>query len=231
MANVVVTGANRGIGLEFTRQLLAQGARVLAACRQPGKALKLTELAGAHPGRLNVLPLDLARERSIAEFAREAGALTSSLDVLVNNAGTLASGERFGTLGAKSLVDSFTVNAAGPLLLSQVLAPLLLAAPRPLIVNLTSELGSLSQTTAFYTPSYGISKAALNMVTRLLAAELRGRAVVVSVNPGWVQTDMGGQRAPVPVHDSVAGMLELMASLGQRHSGGFFDYGGASMAW
>jgi NAD(P)-dependent dehydrogenase (short-subunit alcohol dehydrogenase family) len=231
MPNVVVTGANRGIGLEFTRQLLAHGARVFAACRQPGKALKLTELAGAHPGRLHVLPLDLARERSIAEFAREAGVLTSSLDVLVTNAGTLASGERFGKLGAKSLVESFTVNAAGPLLLSQALAPLLLAASRPLIVNLTSELGSLSQTKSFYTPSYGISKAALNMVTRLLAAELRERAIVVSVNPGWVQTDMGGQRAPVPVHESVAGMLELMATLEQRHSGGFFDYGGATMAW
>lgn len=231
MPNIVVTGANRGIGLEFTRQLLAQGARVFAACRQPGKALKLTELAGAHPGRLSVLPLDLARERSIAEFAREAGVLTSSLDALVNNAGTLASGERFGKLGAKSLIDSFAVNAAGPLLLSQALAPLLLAAPRPLIVNLTSELGSLSQTRTFYTPSYAISKAALNMVTRLLAAELGGRAVVVSVNPGWVQTDMGGERAPLSVHDSVAGMLKLMGALEHRHSGGLFDHSGATLAW
>ena len=87
MRSAVVTGANRGIGLEFVRQLLNRGARVCAACRQPGKALKLTELAAAHPGRLSVLPLDLGKERSIAEFARETGALTESLDLLVNNAG------------------------------------------------------------------------------------------------------------------------------------------------
>src|SRR5215831_14316787 len=159
---VLVTGANRGIGFEFTRQLLHRGARVIAACRHPGKALKLTELAGAYPGHLHILPLDLAKERSIAELAREAAAVTDALDLLVNNAGVLVSGERYGELEAKTFVDTFTTNAVGPLLLTQALTPLLTHGEKPKVVNLTSNLGSLNKTTEFFTPSYAVSKAALN---------------------------------------------------------------------
>jgi NAD(P)-dependent dehydrogenase (short-subunit alcohol dehydrogenase family) len=229
---VLVTGANRGIGLEFTRQLLARGARVHAACRHPGRALELTALAGAHPGHLRVLPLDLTREKSIAELARETAALTDALDLLVNNAGVLAAGERFGELAAKAFVDAFATNALGPLLLSQALAPLLERGTRPFIVNLSSNLGSLGETTAFHTPSYDISKAALNMVTRLLAAELAPRGIgVVSVNPGWVRTDMGGARAPIEVADSVAAMLDLIAGFDATASGRFLDRRGDDIAW
>ena len=110
MQRILVTGANRGIGLEFVRQCLLRGARVFAACRQPGKALKLTELAAAHPGRLSVLPLDLDKERSIAELARETAALTDALDLLINNAGVLVPGERYGELVARTLIDTFTTN-------------------------------------------------------------------------------------------------------------------------
>ena len=232
MQRAVVTGANRGIGLEFVRQLLARGAHVFAACRAPGKALKLTGLAAAHPGRLHVLPLDLTKERSIAECAREIAALTPALDLLVNNAGVLVRGERFGALGAKSFVDTFATNAVGPLLLAQALAPLFARGDAPRIVNLSSDLGSLAATTAFRTPSYAVSKAALNMVTRLLAAELKTPPVtVVSVNPGWVRTAMGGERAPLPVRDSVAAMLELIAGLEPRDGGRFVDYRGAALEW
>lgn len=229
---VLVTGANRGIGLEFVRQLLARGARVFAACRQPGTALELTALAAAYPGHLRVLPLDLTREKTIAELARETGALTDALDLVVNNAGVLAGGERFSELTAKTFVDAFATNALGPLLLSQALAPLLERGARPFIVNLSSNLGSLGETTQFHTPSYSISKAALNMVTRLLAAELEPRGIgAVSVNPGWVRTDMGGARAPVAVADSVAAMLDLFAGFEPAASGRFFDYRGGEIAW
>ena len=232
MQRVFVSGANRGIGLEFTRQLLARGARVVAACRQPGKALKLTELAAAHPGKLHVLPLDLAKERSIAEAAREAAALTETLDLLINNAGVLVSGERWGELAAKTFVDTFTVNTVGTLLLTQALTPLLARGEQPKIVNLSSDLGSLSKTSSFYTPSYAISKAGLNMVTRLLAAELGSAGItVISANPGWVKTDMGGAQAPVTPTHSVCGLLALIDGLQRRDSGRFFDYTGAAHAW
>jgi NAD(P)-dependent dehydrogenase (short-subunit alcohol dehydrogenase family) len=232
MQRVFVSGANRGIGLEFTRQLLGRGARVFAACRQPGKALKLTELAAAHPGRLHVLPLDLTKERSIAEVARETAALTDALDLLVNNAGVLVAGERYGELAAKTFLDTFAVNTVGTLLLTQALTPLLAKGDTPKIVNLTSDLGSLAKTTSFYTPSYAISKAGLNMATRLLAAELGNAGItVICANPGWVKTDMGGAQAPVTPLHSVCGLLTLIEGLQRRDSGRFFDYTGAAHDW
>jgi len=232
MQRILVTGANRGIGLEFVRQLLARGERVFAACRQPGRALKLTELAAAYPGRLSVLPLDLNKERSIAELARETGALTDAIDVLVNNAAVLVSGERYGELVAKTLVDAFVTNVAGQFLLTQALTPLLAHGDTPKVVNLSSDVGSLARTTAFHTPGYAISKAGLNMATRLLAAQLGAAGiVVVSINPGWVRTDMGGARAPLTVQESVTGMLAVIGGLRREDSGSFCDYSGAALPW
>ncbi len=211
---VLITGANRGIGLEFVRQLLARGDRVIAGCRNPGRALKLTELAGAYPGRLHVLPLDLDKERSIAGFARETGMLGESLDVLINCAGVLISGERFGELVAKTFDETLHTNVVGPLLLTQALAPLLARSARARVVNVSSDLGSLADTVHFYTPSYAVSKAALNMVTRLTAAELAPRGiVVVSLHPGWVRTDMGGASAPLMPTESVSGLLRVIDAL------------------
>lgn len=232
MQRVLVTGANRGIGLEFARQLLNRGARVIAACRDPGKALKLTALAAAHPGHLTVLPLDLTKERSIAELARQAAAATDALDLLINNAGMLVAGERYGELVARTINDTFDVNVVGPLLLSQALTPLLARGESAKIVNLSSDLGSLARTTSFYTPSYAISKAALNMVTRLLAAELAPAGIsVISVSPGWVKTDMGGTQAPVTPAASVIGLLSIISGLQRRDSGRFFDHAGAALPW
>jgi NAD(P)-dependent dehydrogenase (short-subunit alcohol dehydrogenase family) len=232
MQRVLVTGANRGLGLEFVQQLLARGTRVIAACRQPGRALKLTELAAAHPGHLSVLPLDLNKERSISGLAHEAGMLTDKLDALINNAGVLVSGERYGELAAKTFAETFATNVIGPLLLTQALTPLLEHGDAARVINLSSDLGSQGDTLAFNTPSYAISKAALNMVTRLTAAELGARGItVVSLNPGWVRTDMGGAHAPLAVIESVAGMLAVIDGLEPGDSGRFLDYTGAVVAW
>ncbi len=232
MQRVLVTGANRGLGLEFVQQLLARGARVIAACRQPGRALKLTELAAAHPGHLHVLPLDLAKERSIAGLAHEAGMLTDKLDALINNAGVLVSGERYGELAAKTFAETFATNVIGPLLLTQALTPLLERGDAARVINLSSDLGSQGDTVAFNTPSYAISKAALNMVTRLTSAELGARGItVISLNPGWVRTEMGGTHAPLAVNESVGGMLEVIDALKPGDSGRFLDYTGAEVAW
>ena len=232
MQRVLVTGANRGLGLEFVHQLLMRGARVVAACRQPGRALKLTELAAAHPGHLHVVPLDLDKERSIAGLAHEAGMLTDRLDALINNAGVLVPGERYGELTAKAFAETFATNAIGPLLLTQALTPLLEHGQAPRVVNLSSDLGSHADTVVFNTPSYAISKAALNMVTRLTAAELRARGItVISLNPGWVRTDMGGTRAPLAANESVAAMLAVIDGLKPGDSGRFLDYTGADVAW
>jgi NAD(P)-dependent dehydrogenase (short-subunit alcohol dehydrogenase family) len=232
MQRVLVTGANRGLGLEFTRQLLTRGDRVYATCRHPGKALALTGLAAAHPGHLHVLPLDLDKERSIAELARETAALTDALDVLINNAGMLVSGERFGSLAAKALTETFASNVAGPVLLTQALFPLLEKGTSAKVMNLSSRLGSIGSSGGFGTPSYAISKAALNMATRQLAAALAPQHVTVfCVSPGWVSTDMGGAGAPLTPAQSVTKLLRVLDGVTSADAGRFIDNDGSEIPW
>jgi NAD(P)-dependent dehydrogenase (short-subunit alcohol dehydrogenase family) len=226
----LVTGASRGLGLEMTRQLLVRGDRVAAACRHPGRALALTRLAGEHPGRLHVLPLDLTEPRSIAEVAREVGALDLDIDLLVNNAGVLIEGERFGAIESKSLRESFSVNAEGALLLTQALNAQLADGAK--VVNLSSTLGSIARTDSLYSPSYSISKAALNMATRLLSIALNERGIiVVALSPGWVQTDMGGAGATLKSDASIASMLRVIDHLKSSDSGRFLTQNGETIPW
>ena len=231
--NCLITGANRGIGLEFARQLLARGEHVVATCRHPGKATALNALAGEYPGRLHVLPLDVAEPKTHAELARELPLVLGDegrLDLLVNNAGVLHSGERFGHLTATNLDDSFRTNAAGPLLLTQALAPLLADGAK--VVNLSSRLGSVGLTTRFGTPSYNISKAALNMATALMARALADRGIaVIALSPGWVRTDMGGADAELEPAQAMAGLLRVAQSLGPDDSGRFVDWQGDAVPW
>lgn len=226
----LVTGANRGIGLEFVRQLLARGDRVIATCRHPGKATALNTLTGEYPGRLHVLPLDVANEKSRAELVRELPLVADHIDLLINNAGVLHSGERFGQLSAAHLDDSFRTNASGPLLLTEALAPAL--ADGATVANVSSTLGSIASTDRFGTPSYNISKAAQNMATVLLAHALRDRGIrVVALHPGWVQTEMGGDGAQIAATASVAGLLRVIDGLSLDDSGRFIDWQGQPQPW
>jgi len=226
----LVTGANRGIGLEFVRQLLARGDRVVATCRHPGKATALNTLTGEYPGRLKLLPLDIANEKSRAELVRELPLVCERLDVLINNAGVLHSGERFGQLSSAHLEDSLRVNVVGPLLLTEALAPVLVDGAK--IGNLSSILGSIAAVERFGTPSYSISKAAQNMSTALCARALSERGIVVlALHPGWVQTDMGGTGAQISPTESVAGLLRVIDGATLDDSGRFLDWQGRAMAW
>ena len=230
--NCLVTGANRGIGLEFSRQLLARGDRVIAACRKPGQAHDLDRLAGEHPGRLQLVPLDVAEATSHKALLGELPLLLGEdrLDLVIQNAGVLHSGERFGQLKEATLLDSFRTNASGPLLLAQALAPWLADGAK--IAQLSSVLGSIAGTDAFSTPSYRLSKAAQNMATRLLAAALADRGIsVLALHPGWVQTDMGGDGATLPAADSARGLLGVIAAATIEDSGRFLDWRGHEVAW
>ncbi len=231
--NVLVTGANRGIGLEFCRQLLAAGDHVIATCRQPGKATALNTLAGEYPGRLHVLPLDVAQPKSRAELVRELPLVLGDdarIDLLVNNAGVLHSGERFGHLDQAVLEDSLRINAIGPFLLSEAVAPLLADGAR--IANLSSVMGSITRQGAFRSPSYGASKAAQNLLNAQLAHALAARDIrVLSLHPGWVQTDMGGAGAEVTPAASVAGLLEVIDAATPAQSGSFLDWRGQTVPW
>jgi NAD(P)-dependent dehydrogenase (short-subunit alcohol dehydrogenase family) len=228
----LITGANRGLGLAFVRCLLARGDRVVATARHPGKATALNTLTGEYPGRLHVLPLDVGSDKSREELARELPLVLDDarLDLLVNNAGVLHSGERWGKLHADILEDSLRVNAVGPLFLTQAIAPLL--ADGATVANISTQMASMATRTEFRSPSYAMSKAAQNMATVQLAKALAPRGIkVVALNPGWVRTDMGGAEAQLTPEDSAQALLKLIGGLREADSGHFFDWQGEAMAW
>ncbi len=228
----LVTGANRGLGLEFCRQLLLRGDQVIATCRQPGKATALNTLAGEHPARLHVVPLDVADPRSHATLVTELPLLLGEgrLDLLVNNAGVLRGGERYGSVQAADLETSFRTHALGPFLLTQALSPHLSDGAR--VANVSSEIGSIGLRQEFRTPSYAIGKAAQNMATSLLAQALHSRGIVVlALHPGWVRTDMGGTHAALSLQESVGGLLQVIADTPLDDSGCFLDWQGNPLPW
>ena len=228
----LVTGANRGLGLEFARQLLARRDRVIAACRHPGKASALNLLAGEHPGHLRVMLLDVADPARHAALVHGLPLLTDGhpIDLLINNAGVLRGGERFGTVQASDLEASFRTHALGPLLLVQALFPQL--ADGGTVANISSEIGSIGLRREFRTPSYAIGKAAQNMATALLAPALATRGIkTVALHPGWVRTDMGGDQASLTPAESVAGLLRVIDGLQAGDSGSFLDWQGQALPW
>ncbi len=232
MAQYLVTGANRGLGLEYVRQLLARGERVIACCRHTARASELNRFSGEFPGHLKLLPLDVAEPRSIAELVREIGMLDLRIDVLINNAGVLTPGEAFGEIEAKSLTQAFATNAEGPFLLTQALAPRL--AENAKVIAISSGLGSIGRATRFGTPSYNISKAALNMAMRMLGFALaEHRIAVLALSPGWVKTEMGGAGAELEVEQSVANMLKVIDALrfDQNHICQFLGNDGDPVPW
>lgn len=217
----VVTGASRGLGREWVRQLAARGEHVVAAMRDPA-ALQ------APSGAVEVLPLDVAREESIRAFANALGG--RPLKLLVNNAGTLGA---YGGLADESLANLLEVlgtNAAGPLLLTRAVLPLLRAVKGSRVVHVTSTMGSMGDGPSGGAYAYRMSKAALNMLCANLAAD-EPQVLQVAMCPGWVQTDMGGRGATTRVEESVAGMLKVVDGLTAEDSGTFRNFRGARVPW
>jgi NAD(P)-dependent dehydrogenase (short-subunit alcohol dehydrogenase family) len=232
MQRCLVTGANRGLGLEFTRQLLERGARVLACCRDPARADDLEALRGRHGEALIVHALDVADAQAIAALPEAAARHLQRIDLLVNNAGVLVSGERFGNVKAESLSYSFAVNAAAPLLITQALTPLLLRGNKPRVLCMSTQLASIAQASSFRTLSYSMSKAALNMAVKRLAAELGSRGIVVmAFHPGWVKTAMGGESATLAPETSARALLKLIEQAKPEDGGKFLAYDGAPLPW
>jgi NAD(P)-dependent dehydrogenase (short-subunit alcohol dehydrogenase family) len=229
---VLVTGASRGLGLEFVRQLLARGDAVLAACRRPADATALAALAAAHPDRLAVRALELTDPASRAALLDGVAVGWGAIDVLINNAGVLASGERFGQLDAATFRTAFETNTLAPLLFAEAATPLLAKGRAPVVAWLSSVLGSIASTQSFYTPSYAVSKVALNMAARLAAIPLAEQGIrSVALHPGWVKTDMGGPAAPLEAPESVSGMLRVIDTLPADARGDLIDYSGETLPW
>lgn len=223
----VVTGANRGIGLEFVKQLTGRGEDVDATAREPEDAPELQALN--RPGvRLRIHRLDVADDTSVAAFAEQLP--SGPVDVLINNAGV--SGVKGGELiDPADILRVFNVNAVGTLRVVRALLPRLREGKGKKIADITSQLGSIGEASGGRY-AYRLSKAAVNMATRLLAEDLRGEGFrTVALHPGWVQTRMGGTAAPVPPEQSIRGMLRLIDGLTAEQSGRTFDFQGREIPW
>lgn len=219
---VIVTGANRGIGLEFVRQYAARGDEVVATARRPEEAAELGALAAASGGRVTVLPCDVGDDASVAAFAQAVG--VAPVDLLINNAGV---GEWGGLddLATASALAVYNVNALGPVRVTRALLPNLLRRKGSRVVSVSSGMGSIADNGSGGAYAYRMSKAALNMAARSLAMDLRDRGVIsVVINPGWVKTDMGGAGAAITAEQSVKAMIPRFDALTMADTGRFLDW-------
>ncbi|MDQ8201461.1 SDR family oxidoreductase [Pelagicoccus sp. SDUM812003] len=228
MNTIVITGASRGVGLEFVRQYSHVNSRIVAACRQPAHSAPILALSNE---RSNIVleELDLTDQESITRFAKRLESMDTQLDLLINNAGT-AEHEPFGQWTKPALDKTFATNVSGPSLLMQELAPLLSKGSK--VVNLSSGLASLTRKGGIGTEvaSYAASKAALNMMTVHAAAALRANDItVVAISPGWVKTDMGGPDASSDPADAVALLRKTISALSFQDSGAFLQEDGSAL--
>ena len=235
---VFITGANRGLGLELTRQYLERGDQVFAASRQPADAGDLQRLRRQYPDLLKLLPLDVTNAESIAAAVQAVNAATDALDVLINNAGVYphaGSGDahqRLGQLTHDDAMETMQVNAIGPLLVSQALLPLLRAGRKGRIISISSGQGSLTWKATGDPYHYSASKAALNMYMRSLAAEIGTYGLIsVLVDPGWMRTEMGGDSASQDPADSARGIIRLAEQLHAEENGSFVTWQGQPVPW
>jgi NAD(P)-dependent dehydrogenase (short-subunit alcohol dehydrogenase family) len=227
--NIVITGANRGIGLELARQYLLRGDSIYAAVRAPLAVGELASLAVSSGGRLHVVACDVAVHSSVLAFAAE---IKEPVDVLINNAGVKSYRDELADLDLEDAARIFQVNALGLLRVSIALLPMLRRASQPRIVNISSGLGSIDGNDSGGRYGYRMSKAALNMASRSMAHDLYDEGIVVAVlSPGWVQTDMGGPDAPTLVTDSAAGLISVIGGLTRKDTGMFFGFRGERIPW
>jgi NAD(P)-dependent dehydrogenase (short-subunit alcohol dehydrogenase family) len=231
MPSTLITGANRGIGLEFARQYLGDGWQVYAACRNPNSASELRRLANASGDKLRILALNVTEPASIKAAAAELDGQT--IDLLFNNAGVGgARGQTIGNIDYGAWARILDANTMGPMRVSEAFVDHVARSKRKLIVTLTSGMGSIADNTSGGSISYRSSKAAVNMVMRSLAIDLApGGVTCVVVNPGWVRTDMGGPHATMTPAESVTRLRQLIETLGPAQSGKFFNYDGREYLW
>jgi NAD(P)-dependent dehydrogenase (short-subunit alcohol dehydrogenase family) len=231
MKTVLITGANRGIGLGHARRYAQRGVAVFATARVPGAADELQQLAHAHPGRFTVLPYDAADPEAPAHIKAALG--DSAVDLLLANAGAPGeSGQALGNIHVDGVLELIRINALAPLKLVEALVYNLTLSRRKLVALQSSQMGSIGNNQSGGRYEYRLSKTALNMVARNLANDLRPRGVtVVALHPGWVQTRMGGQGAAISVDTAVAGQQKLFDTLTPAHSGRFYNFDGTELPW
>ncbi|MBC8334195.1 MAG: SDR family oxidoreductase [Anaerolineales bacterium] len=232
MTRVVVTGANRGLGLELVLQCVQRGDQVFAGCRSPEKASSLEEISTKYPGQVTMLPLEVSDNESIAQCAVKVAAKIDGLDLLFNNAAIHMGDEHLSEVKAETLLKTTHVNAVGAVLVAQAFINLLKKGTDPKLINVSSEAGSIGGMGDFRGYNYYGSKAAMNMYTRSLAWDPETEGVtVIAIHPGWVRTDMGGSEAHLSTAESAEGLLQVADGLAPEDNGKFYTWEGHEYPW
>lgn len=230
MKTTLITGANRGIGLEFVRQYAADNWRVFACSRHPEKSGTLNVLAARYPEQITVHTLDVADHIQIEGLAL---LLTNeSIDLLLNNAGIYMATHKDDNIDYEAWAHAFLVNTMAPLKMAQVFAAQIARSNQRMIVTISSKMGSIGDNSGGDSYIYRSSKAAVNMVVKSLAIDLKPVGITaVVLHPGWVQTEMGGPNALISTTQSVSGMRHVISQLTLADSGKFFAYDGKTIPW
>lgn len=232
MRAILITGANRGIGLELSRQYAADGWQVMACSRHPEKSDALNSLAAQYPERVRVHLLDVADHAQIEKLAHELADV--SIDLLINNAGIYPDSDTkgFGHTDYAEWIEAFRINSMAPLKMAESFATQVSRSKLKTIVTISSMMGSIADNGSGGNYLYRSSKVAVNMVMKSLAIDLKQSGITAAIlHPGWVKTDMGGPNAMITTEQSVFGMRQVIGNLTISDSGRFLDYNGREIPW
>tara|TARA_B100000035_G_scaffold311580_1_gene321366 strand:+ start:9965 stop:10657 length:693 start_codon:yes stop_codon:yes gene_type:complete len=225
---ILITGANRGLGLKFTELYASKRFNIFATCRSPQNANQLLKIADQNDS-ITILPLDVGINEEIEELANKIKGVP--IDILINNAGIWRSSS-LGSVNKQAWLESFAINSIAPYEVTQALLPNIKMGTLKKVVSITSKMGSIDDNTSGGSYIYRSSKSALNMVMRSLENDLRSYDIAtLTLHPGWVQTDMGGMNALINDEQSVSGMIEVIDALNINNSGRFIDYAGKHINW
>lgn len=227
---ILITGANRGIGLEFTRQYLDTGNQMIACCRHPEQATTLQQLMQNHPTG-SIVALDVSSQTSIEHMKTTIG--QQPIDILINNAGIAGvSDQKLGHFDPDNFINVMRVNVMGVILVTQALLPNLLNSQFKTIAAVSSTSGSIAENTSGSRFAYRSSKAALNAILRSMSIDLEAQGIaVIALSPGWVKTDMGGENAPLAAKDSVQQMRKFISERQTISKVGLIHYDGRQIPW
>ena len=230
MATVLITGTNRGIGLEFAKQFIARGDTLLATCRDIASATELDRLK-VNNEKLQIFELDVSSQESMESLPEKLEG--QAIDIFINNAGMYGPRDSvFGNVSADEWAKVFQINAKAPMILTQLLIENLHDGFEKKLIYISSKMGSIDDNKGGGSYVYRSSKAALNAVAKCIAVDLGNSGYSVAVlHPGWVQTDMGGPNALIDTGTSVSNMINVIDNLNTQNSGSFFNYDGVIIPW
>lgn len=231
MPTLLITGANRGIGLELCKQYIDLGWQVLATCRTPENAIELNKLQQDNDRQLTVYALDVGQESQIVDLKKQIG--ESPIDILFNNAGVFAAeSSQFGQTKKDVWLDAFNINVISPMKLIETFVENVVKGDKKIIASMSSKMGSIADNGSGGSYAYRSTKTALNMVMTSISKDLESKDITTLIlHPGWVRTDMGGPNGELSVEESAAQLIKTLSNATIKETGTFFDIDGSVIPW